>query len=241
MGLKAKGKKILKETGYSKIREQLLKDVTESINIEGSHGDKIVHHIKNALEKEGYSYIKDELIKKIGEKMGVESEKEALDILLVILQENLRPELCENLYTHSKKGTELISDDIYRKGEEKKIWKHVHTIILGKQTSLLGDLMILLKVHSIIRWTLIVGFLLFMISSILLDSVYKSVIAGLTLTAEPGESLRIMLGNILGALGGILIFFVFISLLIQDKYLASTRNDKLRRLADRTLKNEFER
>jgi len=50
-----------------------------------------------------------------------------------------------------------------------------------------------------------------------------------------------MVGNITGALGGILLFFVFISLLIQDKYLARTRDERLRKLADKTLKEKFEK
>ncbi len=240
MSLNSKGKKLLRETNYRKIREQLLKDITESINIEGVHGDKITYHIEKALEKEDYEEIKSELVEKIKDHLGLEIQ-EAENVLLVILQEDICSELQDNIYTHSEKRDDLISDQIYKKGKQKKIWEQVRSIVLGKETSALGDLMILLKEHSIIRWTLLVGFVLLTISSVLLDSIYKSVIAGLTLTAEPGDSLRIMIGNITGALGGILLFFVFISLLIQDKYLARTRDERLRKLADKTLKEKFEK
>ncbi len=240
MSLNSKGKKLLRETNYRKIREQLLKDITESINIEGVHGDKITYHIEKALEKEDYYEIKSELVDKIKDYLGLEIQ-EAENVLLVILQEDICSELQDDIYTHSEKRDDLISDQIYKKGKQKKIWEQVRSIVLGKETSALGDLMILLNEHSIIRWTLLVGFVLLTISSLLLESIYKSVIAGLTLTAEPGDSLRIMIGNITGALGGILLFFVFISLLIQDKYLARTRDERLRKLADKTLKEKFEK
>ncbi len=240
MSLNSKGKKLLRESNYRKIREQLLRDITESINIEGVHGDKIIYHIEKALEKEDYQGIKSELVDKIKEELGLET-KEAENVLLVVLQEDICSELQDNIYTHSEKRVDLISDQLYKRGKQKKIWEQVRSIVLGKETSALGDLMLLLKEHSIIRWTLLVGFVLLTISSLLLDSIYKSVIAGLTLTAEPGDSLRVMIGNITGALGGILLFFVFISLLIQDKYLARTRDEKLRKLADKTLKEKFEK
>ncbi len=240
MSLNTKGKRLLRESNYRKIREQLLKDITESINLEGVHGDKITYHIEKALEKEDYSEIKNELVEKIKEELEVTRE-EAINTLLVILQEDICLELQDNIYTHSKKREDLISDQVYKKGKQKKIWEHVRSIVLGKETSSLGDLILLLREHSIIRWTLLVGFILLTISSLLLESIYKSVIAGLTLTAEPGDSLRIMIGNITGALGGILLFFVFISLLIQDKYLARTRDERLRKLADKTLKEKFEK
>jgi len=240
MSLNSKGKKLLRESNYRKIREQLLKDITESINIEGVHGDKITYHIEKALEKEDYQEIKIELIDKIKEELGLEIQ-EAENVLLVILQEDICSELQDNIYTHSEKRVDLISDQLYKRGKQKKIWEQVRSIVLGKETSVLSDLMILLKEHSIIRWTLLIGFLLLTISSLLLESIYKSVIAGLTLTAEPGDSIRVMIGNITGALGGILLFFVFISLLIQDKYLARTRDERLRKLADKTLKEKFEK
>jgi len=241
MSLNSKGKNILRKSGYRRVRDQLLKDVTESINIEGSYGDKIIDHIDRVIDKDVYTEIKNELSELIKENLGIEDQEEVSKFLKVLLQEDISPELSENLYTHEHGRKDIISDEDYRTGKQEKLWEHVSTVVLGKETSPFDDLMILLKEHSIIRWTLVIGFFLLGISSFLLRSVYKSVIAGLTLTAEPGESLRIMLGNITGALGGILLFFVFISLLIQDKYLASNRDEKLRKLADKTLKEKFEK
>lgn len=241
MVLKSKGKRLLRKSSYQKVRDQLMKDITESINLEGVHGDKIIYHIENALDKEEYGEIKEELINKLMEEMDVEDEEQAEEALMVMLQEDICSELRKTIHTHSKKRKDVISDKIYSRGKKKKIWEHVRAVVLGKETSAFGDLIILLKDHSIIRWTLVVGFILLSVSSYLLGSIYKSVIAGLTLTAEPGDSLRIMLGNVTGALGGILLFFVFISLLIQDKYLARTRDERLRRLADKTLKEKFEK
>ena len=241
MSLDYKGKRLLRESNYSKFRDQLIKDIAESINISGVHGDRVIEHISNVLQDEKYDAITRELIDKIKEKMDLDKEYEAEDALMVILQEDVCSELHKNLYTHPEKLGDLISEGLYKKGKRRKIWEDVQTRKLGKKTSVLGDLMILLSKHSIIRWTLILGVTLQTVSSILLRSVYKSVLAGLTLKAEPGESFRIMMGNVIGALGGILLFFVFVSLLIQDKYLARKRDERLRRLADKTVKEKFER
>ncbi len=240
MSLGRKGKKILRESNYRKIREELLIDITESINFEGVHGDKITYHIQKALEKENHFEFKRELVDKIKEELDL-NEAEAENALLVMIQEDIRKELEDDIYTHSEKRGEIIPGKVYKKGKQKKIWDDVRSIVLGKETSSLGDMMLLLREHSIIRWTLLIGFGLLTISSILLESIYKAIIAGLTLTAESGETLRIMIGNITGALGGILLFFVFISLIIQDKYLARTRDERLRKLADKTLKEKFEK
>ncbi len=241
MSLDYKGKRLLRDSNYSKIRDHLIKDIAESINASGVHGDKVIEHISNVLRDERYDTITRKLLDKIKEAMDLDKEYEAEDAMMVILQEDVCSELHKNLYTHPERLEGLISKDLYKKGKRRKIWKDVETRKLGKKTTVLGDLMLLLSKHSMIRWTMVLGVTLQTVSSILLESVYKSILAGLTLTAEPGGSLRIMMGNVIGALGGILLFFVFVSLLIQDRYLARKRDEKLRGLAEKTVKEKFQR
>lgn len=59
----------------------------------------------------------------------------------------------------------------------------------------------------------------------------------LTLSTIPGDQLRIIAGNITGAIGGILIFFVAISLIFQYMLMVRTRDDRIREKANRYLES----
>jgi uncharacterized protein with PQ loop repeat len=89
--------------------------------------------------------------------------------------------------------------------------------------------------NPIITGLFLTGFLLFAISAILFGSVYEALITGLTLTSVKGDELTIKLGNITGAIGGILIFFVSLSLVFQYILLVRRRDEKIREAANRYL------
>lgn len=77
------------------------------------------------------------------------------------------------------------------------------------------------------------GFLLLVVSAILFGSVYDAMITGLTLTSIKGAAWNIKAGNILGAIGGILLFFVSLSLVFQYMLLVRSRDEKIREAARR--------
>jgi len=69
-------------------------------------------------------------------------------------------------------------------------------------------------------------------------SVYKAVLVGLTLTAFPDEKLYIKIANLLGGIGGILIFFTSLSIVLQYFLVLKSRDELLRELARRFLESK---
>jgi len=130
---------------------------------------------------------------------------------------------------------------LYREGINNNLWDNVPSRYLGQKTSLLQDVLLLIKENEAIKLTLFLGIVFLVISSILFNSVYHAIIAGLTLSAVPGASVTILIANILRAFGGILIFFVSLSLIFQHILLTKTRDEKIRELAHKYLERKLKK
>ncbi|MFO8051828.1 MAG: hypothetical protein R6V01_09055 [Thermoplasmatota archaeon] len=115
------------------------------------------------------------------------------------------------------------------------LWKDTPKRYLGSRKIPFKDMLDLLRENKFIDAVIITGIILLSLSAGLLGSIYDALVAGLTLTTAPGDQMRIMIGNITGAIGGILIFFVAISLLFQYMLLVRTRDERIRNKANRYL------
>ena len=82
------------------------------------------------------------------------------------------------------------------------------------------------------------GFLFLIISAILFRSFYKAILVGLTLTAFEEEILYIKVANLLGGIGGILIFFTSLSIVLQHFLVIKSRDETLREIARRFLERK---
>lgn len=238
MPVDAKGKQILREPTYNKFRQLLINDIMKTIDLEGTHGGELKPIIEKTLKEEKFKDLVSKLLQCIVKETDI-NVKDCPQTLSMLMEEDIADDIKRDLQDQVEERHDGKRDKeterIYREGTNEQLWKDIPSRYLGQRASLINDIFGLIKENIVIKLTFLIGFVLLGISSILFKSVYKAVIAGLTLTAMPAISVTTMIANIIGAVGGILIFFVSLSLVFQYLFLAKSRDERIRELAHRSL------
>jgi hypothetical protein len=234
MPIDIEGKEILKEPLYDRLRQEIINEIMSTIDSEGKYGEELRISIEKVLKKQQFKGLVDKLINTLQEEKGI-SASDGPQTLSMLVEEDLANDIKENLQgqiedTHVIKGKRKR---IYKVGKKVRLWEKIPSRYLGEKSSLLRDIANLIKENNAIKSALLIGAFFLVVSSILFKSVYKAIIAGLTLSAFSGSTT--IVANILGALGGILIFFVSLSLILQHIVLAKSRDEQIHRLASRYL------
>ena len=244
MVINLKGRKILKEPLYDKFRELLVDEIIKTIDLEGKYGSELRPIIEKTLRKEKFKEMVDKLMKSLAKETKID-DKYSRDALSILIEEDVARDIKNDLEDQIEERYDVKRDKeserLYREGINNNLWDRVPSRYLGQKTSLLRDVLLLIKENEAIKLTLFLGIVFLVISSILFNSVYHAIIAGLTLSAVPGDSVTIMIANILGAFGGILIFFVSLSLIFQHILLTKTRDEKIRELAHKYLERKLKK
>ncbi|HDN97676.1 MAG: hypothetical protein DRP67_04115 [Candidatus Omnitrophota bacterium] len=235
MPLDLKGKEILKEVNYEKVREAIIDSILKRISREGTQGCDLRLIIEKTLQEKDFSDFIKRLVEKIREKTKM-TEKESKISASYLIQEDIGNEICKDMEGEMEEVTE--QKGIQEKGEKEKLWTGSKRRFLGKRAPILPDLFGIFKRHLILRITICVGFLFLIISAVLFRSFYKAILVGLTLTAFEEESLYIKIANLLGGIGGILIFFTSLSIVLQHFLLTKSRDETLREIARRFLERK---
>ncbi len=235
MPLDLKGKEILKEVNYEKVREAIIESILKRISREGTQGCDLRLIIEKTLQEEDFSDFIKRLVEKIRQKTKM-TEKESKLSASYLIQEDIGAEICRNMEGEMEEVTEQKS--IQEKGEREKLWIASKRRLLGKRVQIFTDLFGIFKRHLILRITISVGFLFLIISAILFRSFYKAILVGLTLTAFEEEILYIKVANLLGGIGGILIFFTSLSIVLQHFLVIKSRDETLREIARRFLERK---
>lgn len=241
MPLDAKGKRILKEPAYEKLRDIIIEDIVQTIDREGRYGQELRPIIDDTLKDAKFKSLVVKLFDNIMKYTDI-SPRECKEVLSTLMEEDIADDikrgLEDNLEEHSDTGRGGRKDRLHGNGEEKHLWRDVPRRYLGSRISALREIANLISSNTAVQITFVGGVALLVISSLLFGSVYEAVIAGLTLTAITAESARDKLANVLGALGGILIFFVTLSLIFQYLFLARSRDERIRDIAARYLQEK---
>jgi len=219
MSLGIKGKEILKESKYDLFRKAFIDSIMQRIGLEGQVGSDIRSIISKTLEEEKFDVIVDKLLRNITKKTNL-SKEDSLKALPILLEEDVVGEISKNLPGQVQKekvmGKETEENEIYNKGKVNKLWGAINfKHLIGPKLSLVNDIFLLLKGSNAIRYTLLFGLSFLIIAALIFKSIYKALIVGLTLTEIPGESTITMIANILGGLGGFLIFFVSLTFIFE--------------------------
>jgi hypothetical protein len=156
------------------------------------------------------------------------------------IAEDIKRNLGDQVEEHPEAGQGNQRGKLYGEGESRLLWRDVPRRYLGSRISVFRDIVSLVAKNITVQVTFLGGIALLIISAVLFGSVYKAVVAGLTLTALPAEAVRMKLANVLGAVGGILIFFVSLSLVFQYLFLARSRDERIRDTAARYLRRKRE-
>ena len=236
MAVDRKGKEILEELNYEKVRNEIIEGIIRRISKEGTTGCNLREIIENTLKEENFSEFINRLVKKIQQKTHMSEEESKLSASYLI-QEDVGEEIQKNMEGEIEEIKEK-EENIQKKGKEEKLWTSSTTRILGKKYSFFHEFMNILKRHLILRSTIITGMVFLIISSILFHSIYKAILVGLTLTAFEEEPLSIKIANLLGGIGGILIFFTSLSIVLQHFLTIRARDEMLREIAKKFLERK---
>ncbi len=241
MPLDKKGEEILQKVDYQKIREAIIEGVMRRISKEGTHGGDVRPLIEETLKEEHFSDFIKKLVGEIRRKTSMdqsESEKSAS----YLIQEDLGPEIARHMDGEmeiARPSLEKEEKEIHKKGEKEKLWREAGARrFLGKRTYFFGEIWQILNRHFILKVTVLTGIIFLIISALLFGSFYKAVLVGLTLTAFLEEPLYIKVANLVGGIGGILIFFTSISLLLQYFLVIKSRDEEIRGMARRYLERK---
>ena len=219
MSLNITGEEILKKSNYNLFRKAFIDSIMQRISLEGQAGSDIRSIISKTLEEEKFDIIVDKLLKNIIKETNLNKE-ESIKAIPILLEEDVVGEISKNLPGQIREekvvDKETKEDGIYDKGKSNKLWRGVNIkYLIGIKVSLINDIFLLLKRSNAIRYALLSGLCFLIISAIIFKSIYKALIVGLTLTNIPGDSGMTMIANVLGGLGGFLIFFVSLTFIFE--------------------------
>ena len=241
MSLDIKGKEILKEAQFNKFKEAFIESLMEKISMEGRYGANIRPLIEDTLKEEAFVDFINKITELI-EKSKIEKD-DCSKTAGVLIEEEIADDIKEILHgqldEEEDSNTSKENQRLHSKGERLKFWKgpRLKRLLGGKHTRL-GDISRLFKDHPILRYPVILGAMFLIISAALFNSVYKALVVGLTLTIFPGETLKLMVANILGGLGGILLFFTSVTIVLEYILIAERRNTHIQELAREYLKRK---
>jgi len=234
MTIYKKGKEILKEAEFNKFRQAFLDSLMKKISEEGRYGADIRPIIEKILKEETFVEFINKLARIIEKKTTI-SKENCNKVAYTLVEEDIADEIKNILGGQIEEREEKKSKEekeIYTKGKESMLWDGTKTKrFLGKKPERLKDIFYLFKEHYILKYTIITGFIMLCIAAILFDSIYKAIVVGLTLTIFSGESIQIKIANILAGLGGVLIFFTSLSILIDYIIMIERRSEKIKELA----------
>ena len=238
MPVELKGKKILKDIDYERIRESLIESIIEKISKEGTQGYDLRLIIEEILKEDKFKEFIGKLVEQIQKRTEM-NEKESKISASYLIQEDIGDEIIKNIKEVEKEEIGNQQEKkVSEKGEKEGLWKKAKKISLGRKYNFFKELLRILKRHFVLKLTIITGIVFLITSSILFHSVYKAVLVGLTLTAFPDERLYIKIANLLGGIGGILIFFTSLSIVLQHFLVVRSRDELLRELARKFLESK---
>jgi secreted Zn-dependent insulinase-like peptidase len=235
MTVDKRGKEILKEAGFNKFRQAFIDSLMKKISLEGKYGSEIRPIIEETLKEEAFIEFANKLADIIKKETKIDG-KICNEAMSTLVEEDIADDIKSNLQGELEKHASPTSEELYSEGKKLKLWKEKSKHFLGKKTTITRDVIHLFKEHHVLAYVVFTGVGLLIVSSILFQSVYKALVVGLTLTVFPGESIFIKIANLLGGLGGLLLFFTSITIIIQYILLTTRRNERLQEIAKEYLK-----
>lgn len=241
MPVKKKGKKLLGMTGYEKFKTHISRAVAEYIRDNPDEGENLHEIVKKTLEAEEYKMFFNNLTQKIRKTVkvaGAEASKSASILVDEEISQELQKKVPGLVGTPLGKETkDRIKQKLHRELCSMGVLKgEYEERIVGSKTLVWNAMRRFFRRRTVFIKILGLGIGLIVVSGIMLGSIYDALIVGLTLDAIPTESIAGKMGNIVGGLGGIVIFFTFVSLGVTYFLEKERKREQISKLADEYLK-----
>ncbi|RLF51165.1 MAG: hypothetical protein DRN11_03275 [Thermoplasmata archaeon] len=214
MSVESVGKEILKEAGFERLREAIIEELVRKISRGGCYGADIRKIIEETFKEEEFVNFARKLARIIEEKTKIDREK-SNKAACQLVEEEIADDI-KNIFhgqlEERRNGKSKEEKQIENIGKESKLWDEATKRFVGKKQNVIELIAEIFREHCLIRYTIIAGFSLLILSAILFNSIYKAIVVGLTLTIFSSNSLKIKIANVLGGLGGnINIFYLYIN------------------------------
>ncbi|MFW6385952.1 MAG: hypothetical protein ACOCZP_02235 [Candidatus Hadarchaeota archaeon] len=233
------GNRILEESGFKEFKDVLLNSVAEYIRDNPDPGQDIQSIIDKVVDNRDFEEYYIDLLERTKSRTsldGNEAEKGAKILLGEMATTGIlngAPGLLDVTQNSSvPQELEEVHEDLVKERVLKK--EHVSKAVRTRSYHL--DIFNFLRRHLLMIQIIGLGGVMIILSAILLSSVYDALVAALTLNAVPTESITGKVGNILGAFGGVILFFTTVSLAISHVMERNRERERISRLAEGFLK-----
>jgi len=241
MPVDEKGKKILKAASYDKFRKEISRAVAEYIRDQGKMGEDIQTIVDRVLKEDRFKRFFESIVERTQEITNL-SRRESENCASMLVSEETSAELQRKVprlvcREESLGQTNQIQREFYKKLQKGKILKgrYQRAGVLKFKPKFSIVVSEFVRKNSALMKIVGVGIFLIALSMFLLGSVYDSLIVALTLNAVSASSLGAKLGNVIGALGGVLLFFTTISIIVSHFLERERKRELLTRLANEYL------
>lgn len=242
MVIDKKGREILKKSDFAKFRQELIENIIQKISTEGKYGSELREYVEESLKEDIFLEFVDKLYSQIS-KESTFNNKNIDKTAETLIEEDIAKDVKKILHgqLNEEKDSHISEEEkkFLKKGVDTNLWNiQPGRKLLGRKTTRIKDISKLFREHPALKYPIILGIIFLVISALLFGSIYKAVIVGLTLTSFTSDSVKIMLANILGGFGGLLLFFTSITIIFQLFLMSERRNIYIQELARRYLNNE---
>ncbi len=239
MPLDQKGRNILKAARYEQVRKDLAKAVAEHIRDRGSAGEDFHSIVEKVLQEDRFKKFFENLVKHTQRATDLsERDSRSCASMLVSEQtgrdlERVVPELVVERDGKPAERKERLFQKLRNCGVVKGAY--VERAVMCKRGGFVASVADVLRNHPIILVVVGVGAAFVALGAMLIGSVYQALLAALTLQASNVSTVPAKIGNILAALGGVLLFFTSVSLVISHILEQDRKRRMVYRLADQYL------
>lgn len=239
MPLDQKGRNILKATNYEKVRRGIAKAVAEYIKDRASTGEDLQSIVEKVLQEENFREFFQDLVRRTQQVTKL-SEGDSKNCAYMLVSEETGREL-KRVVPHLIAEQGGKPAERRRKLHEKLRSRGVvkgsyvgQAVVCGRKGvgTVLGDL---LREHPILLRIILAGVAFISLAVLLIGSVYETLLAALTLQPSSATTVWGKLGNILAALGGVLLFFTSVSLIVSHILDQDRKRRMVYRLAEEYL------
>jgi hypothetical protein len=237
MPIDRKGKDLLRAAKYDRFKKDISRAVAEYIRDRGSAGEDLQRIVEQVLREERFRPFFDDLTERTRRAtMLPEKESRSCASLLVseetgrdlqrtvpalVVEQDGRPE--EKRYVQRLRSSGLFCGP------------YVERSVVCRRVGRLSAVWELLSQHPSLLLVIGFGAGMIVVAALLLGSVYEALLAALTLQASDVSTAGGKIGNIFAALGGVLLFFTSISLIVSHLLEQDRKRRTVHRLAEEYL------
>ncbi len=239
MPLDRKGKDLLKQAKYDKIKREIIRAIVKRIRDEANVGEEFHSIVEKVLKEERFQQFFEELVRQIQKSTRL-PEKESKGCASLLVSEAAGEEVCRvvpSLIVESERKPNQRRMEYFDRLSKQGMLRGQCTsqaIVCGKG-GFGKSVRDVFMHHPIVLLVVGAGAAFILIASLLIGSPYETLLAALTLQPSDASSVSQQVGNVLAAFGGVLLFFTSVTLIVSHLLEQDRKRRTVYRLAEQYL------